>query len=417
MADDALPPDVQAELDAIAAAAAALKKRELTMLLRAVQSSVVSAFAGVGIPAPLALASFRVEAAAGGDIGEQTEGVAFNIKITALDQAGNTLTSFDGGANTVEITSDGSLSAGGGTTAAFVNGVLASHAVTFSAGWEAAEITAADTATGLKTGVSNSFQVLVGEVGTWPNEPAGFVQITDRNFSALTASGWSTFPAGDADFTIATDGAAPISPSNVGRARFPTGMGGGSGPINVYASFTANTLFIGMPIKWSSNWQNHSSGVNKVLHLWINGLNRGVFIGRGNTLVAVMACQQLAAAYSGGASVNPRVVGSGSTSVHLLPNLVSDAEAAMTRDVWHEMEMKLVGNTPGVANGEMHWWKKSAGGSRIKIGEYVGIMFAAGGGTGHWSQNSWNPTWGGTGGTVSSEMSQVIDHIYMSESP
>src|SRR3989304_3776439 len=64
-----------------------------------------------------------------GAIGTQTAGTPFNIKITARDASNNTVTGFTG---TVDITSTGTLSAGGGTTLSFTNGVLASHSVTIS---------------------------------------------------------------------------------------------------------------------------------------------------------------------------------------------------------------------------------------------------------------------------------------------
>ena len=101
-----------------------------------------------------ALASFRVEASGGGAIPTQATNGPFNIQITALDGIGNTLTTFTG---TVNITSTGTLFAGGGTTTNFVNGVLNPWSVTISnAGtWT---ITATNTA-GAQTGTSASFTV------------------------------------------------------------------------------------------------------------------------------------------------------------------------------------------------------------------------------------------------------------------
>src|SRR5439155_18422299 len=71
----------------------------------------------------------KVEAAGGGDIGTQTAGAAFSIKITAQDASNATVTGFTG---QVTISSTGTLSAGSGATANFVNGVLASHSVSIS---------------------------------------------------------------------------------------------------------------------------------------------------------------------------------------------------------------------------------------------------------------------------------------------
>ena len=54
-----------------------------------------------------ALSDFLVEASGGGAIGSQTAGSAFTIRVTARDAYGNTVTSFNGAGNTVDITSTG----------------------------------------------------------------------------------------------------------------------------------------------------------------------------------------------------------------------------------------------------------------------------------------------------------------------
>ena len=108
------------------------------------------------------LNNFLVDAAGGGAIGAQATGVPFSIRLTARDAFNNIVTAFTGAGNTVVISSTGTLSAGGGTTATLTNGILASHSVTLSnAG--AFTITATDSPTGLGTGTesgtSNAFVV------------------------------------------------------------------------------------------------------------------------------------------------------------------------------------------------------------------------------------------------------------------
>ncbi len=119
---------------------------------------------------------FVVEAQGGGAIGAQGAGVAFNIQITAQDSLNNTVTAFTGAGNTADITSTGTLSAGGGATAAFTNGLLASHSVTIT-NLGSFTITATDSAgglgTGSETGVSNSFTVDPGPVDHFVVEAAG----------------------------------------------------------------------------------------------------------------------------------------------------------------------------------------------------------------------------------------------------
>ncbi len=116
---------------------------------------------------PGALNNFLVEAQGGGNIGTQTAGTAFLIQITARDQYNNTLNDgtnfFDGALNTVDITSNVTISAGGGTTAAFTAGVLNNHSMTLTQTSAAATITATDSGgglgTGAETGTSNAFVV------------------------------------------------------------------------------------------------------------------------------------------------------------------------------------------------------------------------------------------------------------------
>ena len=103
------------------------------------------------------LATFLVEATGGGNIGIQTAGSSFNIKITAKDTYGNTIESFNGPGNSVVLTSTGTISAGGGTTSTFTNGVLSSHAITITSSGSRT-ITARKTASS-QTGTSNSFTV------------------------------------------------------------------------------------------------------------------------------------------------------------------------------------------------------------------------------------------------------------------
>jgi len=99
--------------------------------------------------------NFLVEAAGGGNIATQTAGSPFNIQLTARDNLNNTVTSFNG---TADITSTGSLSAGGGATVAFTNGVLSSHSVTISNTGSSFTITATETSA-TANGTSNNFTV------------------------------------------------------------------------------------------------------------------------------------------------------------------------------------------------------------------------------------------------------------------
>lgn len=101
------------------------------------------------------VADFLVEAEGGGAIGTREVGVPFAVRLTARDAAGAVATSFTG---TVELTSTGVLTAGGGTTAPFVAGVLASHEVAL-AGPDTVALTVTRTG-GAETGTTGAFPVI-----------------------------------------------------------------------------------------------------------------------------------------------------------------------------------------------------------------------------------------------------------------
>ncbi|MBI5214479.1 MAG: hypothetical protein HY960_01865, partial [Ignavibacteriae bacterium] len=110
----------------------------------------------------------------------QVAGIAFAFSMTAKDANNNTVTGFSG---TVDISSTGTLITGGGTSASFTSGVLASHAVTISNTGNFT-ITATKTS-GTETGTSNSFTVNPGSSSTVTST------ITAAPIS-ITANGTST---------------------------------------------------------------------------------------------------------------------------------------------------------------------------------------------------------------------------------
>jgi uncharacterized repeat protein (TIGR02543 family) len=101
------------------------------------------------------LNNFLIEKQSGGTIGQQIAGTPFAIKITARDSYNNTVTDFNG---TVDITSNGTISSGGGTTVPFVNGILSSHSLTITTASNNITVTAIKTSSS-ETGTSNTFTI------------------------------------------------------------------------------------------------------------------------------------------------------------------------------------------------------------------------------------------------------------------
>ena len=130
---------------------------------------------------------FAVTATGGGAIGTQRAGDAFAIRITAQKADNSTEATFTGKVN---ITSTGSLTAGGDSTASFVNGVLTSHAVTIG-NTGSFTITATQ---GAANGTSSAFPVIA-------------MVSDDFNRPNLDTARWTfTDPVGDATLTMVGSG-------------------------------------------------------------------------------------------------------------------------------------------------------------------------------------------------------------------
>ena len=112
------------------------------------------------IPGGLALGQlhhFQIQSAGGGTIPSETAGTPFFIEIIAQDSVNATVTSFTGA---VDISSNGTLSSGGGVTSSFTDGMLTGIAVKFSNTGNFS-LTATNTP-GIESGTSNLFTVNPG---------------------------------------------------------------------------------------------------------------------------------------------------------------------------------------------------------------------------------------------------------------
>jgi len=200
--------------------ATTLRKAETTTITASDGTTTGPASSSLNVVAG-ALSSFVVTNTSDGPISSpQTAGTAFNIKVRAIDADGNTITGFDGGSSKVMIDpSSGTLSAGGGTSDAFTNGVLSPWSVTFAtSGTYPGSFSL--TATGIGgnssiTGTSNSFTVngppCTTPVVTGPTNQA----VTYGSNATFTASATGT-PTPTLQWQVSTNGGG--SWSNIGGA-------------------------------------------------------------------------------------------------------------------------------------------------------------------------------------------------------
>ena len=141
---------------------------------------------------------------------------------------------------------------------------------------------------------------------------------------------------------IADDPTAP-SPTKVFRAQYQTGFVAGSAACDswLFVPNNLHTVYLSWWFKYSSNWWGQSTGTNKQLYVWTNGDHPTMYVfaeGSGSGQLTPYATVQ-------GSQV-PR-----NSELLLGPNLVPSAR--IIRGRWHHMELVLVGNTPGTANGSL----------------------------------------------------------------
>jgi hypothetical protein len=292
------------------------------------------------------------------------------------------------------------------------NNVLTGRAITWStanAGIASANASGLVTANGAgttqitatsegKTGSSTFTVTAVPPPVGGTNEPAGLTLISDRPFNSTTATytlgeaGW--FDSDNGALAIIQDATAPKSPNNVARMVFNGGISGGYAPSTLEHPVNATTIYVATWVKFSSNWQSHSSGVNKILHLWIGG---------GNHLVITAAGRS----YTGSSPLTPRISlqgisGGGNNSDG---SGTYESSVQIIRGQWHKLEVVAVANTAGTNNGSVKLYLDG-----VLATQCSGINF---GGTA-WSLVSWAPVWGGTGDQITATQYEYMDHIFLS---
>lgn len=231
--------------------------------------------------------------------------------------------------------------------------------------------------------------------GPGPNEPAGFTEVTERGFNELAENGWQAGPP--RNFSIVDDPSAPVSPPHIGRATFPAGFGGGTGPIRTgkkLEQYEFTSIYISFWVRFSDNWFGHPSGVNKILHIWVGGVNH-VYLSAQGTRRGRLSPQ-----------INLQGIHERPVSRNLRPN--QDGRA-LDRGVWHHWEVVLRSGTPGMPDASVEWWVDGR-----KAGAYFNINMLKPQDTNFWEKVDWNPTWGGRGGQLREPQYMDMDDFYIS---
>lgn len=254
----------------------------------------------------------------------------------------------------------------------------------------------------------------VGGLGAFRgNEPAGMTLVTNQPYTSLPSNNCTGF------FTqaIVDDGSAVQSPTKVWECVYPgesspgandgwSGLAGDS-PGLVECSFTAyKRIYMDMTLKFSSNFQGHASGVNKIIHWFgIGGTNKLFLLADGGDSNAVTAQSVPLLCGIGLQGVVSSPFG---TSAQVQPNVVGGAH--FTRGSWDHLEMDALLNTSGNADGVVKLWLNGT-----LVSQVNSIQFTAGAATSDLFKQ--DPTWGGQNlPNVLATMSIRVDHIYVSGS-
>jgi hypothetical protein len=200
-------------------------------------------------------------------------------------------------------------------------------------------------------------------------EPSGMTLISHRPFNALNELGWADDEYKTGNQSIVADAAAPLSPPSVVRIHLPAGSGeGGSQGTGDYTLPNQRTLYVRYSGKFSSNWQGSSSGVDKTFYVYTSTGVPSVYFNMDGSGVVAKRPQ-----VAGQDIVRPGspAVGADQKNPDWGTNLVPGFTVPL--GAWHTVELVLVGNTAGNADGSIDWWVNG-----VHVGSYTGIQFTSG---------------------------------------
>ena len=229
------------------------------------------------------------------------------------------------------------------------------------------------------------------------NEPAGLSFTNTQSFNSLsdleTLPWWLTSTTGTK--SIATDGTAPQSPSNVLRQTYAAGFAGGSGGSAAGISTLAHDeLYVCLSVKWDANWEPHPTGTNKLLFATIDD-----FSGGGDPVFINMNTQ----------AAEPRlIVYLQGTDIGRVLERVTEANIVYGQ--YHTVELYLKMNTAhDASDGVAQMWVDGVlSTDRNDVRFYSDIASA-----GKWNTVKLDQTWGGSGGTVVSDFHLDHDEIFI----
>ncbi|MCL4706623.1 hypothetical protein KJ068_15745 [bacterium] len=209
-----------------------------------------------------ALHRFVVTNVSDANIGSQTAGAAFAIKIVAQDQYNNIVVSHSGAGSAVTL-SNTTASIGPTSSGNFSGGILASQSVTITKTASADAITATHTASGTN-GVSNNFAVNAGPLADFRIAPVGSPQTAGVAFPLIVTGvdaneNIATSFTGTVDISVS--GGGTISPDSSGN--FVAGVWNGSVSVSNVGVSRQITVSDGVRSDVSNAFEVTASGIDR----------------------------------------------------------------------------------------------------------------------------------------------------------
>jgi hypothetical protein len=236
-----------------------------------------------------------------------------------------------------------------------------------------------------------------GTSAAYPNQPAGFVKITEHRGDPWPSDWWRYDPSGN--ISVVQDGTAPNPDMASVRYFFPKGHKAGTGPgMMGHGSGNAGSannmkvdgqpvreLYLSFWVKHSAPWQQPDANVSKmfytyqltsesrnVLHADLTGATGGAF----------------------GTKITSEVSGQ-------VQNLTPNVQAvSMSAGTWRRYELySRAASAEGVNDGIVRYWVDG-----VLVGNHTNIRRS------HvsFTQLHWSAVWGGIGGVVEAEDGQYI---------
>ena len=261
---------------------------------------------------------------------------------------------------------------------------------------------------------------LLAAIAPHPNEPAGFTQITERDFVTLDELGWvDRDDLGSGKLAFVSDITDLVRTTlSSARSKYPAGMDGGTGPTLLEKTFTGySEIYLDWDEEVSNPFQGHSSGVNKSWFVTRTGSASAPFYtstqGAGSNNLFFQVRLQASPAGVG----ENTCTGAGCCGARNVPSNTQVSRGVRFRVELYAKMNSVDGSDNAIADGLLKVWINDT----LRIDE-SNMAFRGkgtngaqcGSGTAKFTAIKWNPTWGGTGDSLTTTQYKWLGYAYAS---